>query len=120
MPVRIIWTLHLLSGFLPRDQINVCDVGAGAMPLRLKMVLAGELEATALNEPYISLAEKLGCRVICSAFHHGTEVASDRVDATTYAAFNRAIREAVRRINANKAAYLQYFIDYYETKGSRH
>jgi len=27
-------------------------------------------------------------------------VASDRVDAETYAAFNRAVREAVRRINA--------------------
>ena len=31
----------------------------------------------------------------------------------TYAAFNRAVREAVRRINANKRAYLHYFIDYY-------
>jgi ABC-type nitrate/sulfonate/bicarbonate transport system substrate-binding protein len=44
---------------------------------------------------------------------HGTEVASDRVDAETYAAFNRAVREAVRRINANKRAYLRYFIDYH-------
>ena len=108
--------LHLLSGFLPRDQIKVCDVGAGAMPRRLKMVLSGEMEATALSEPYVSLAEKKGCRMICSAFHHGTEVASDRVDAETYAAFARAVREAVRRINANKAAYLHYFIDYYKDK----
>jgi NitT/TauT family transport system substrate-binding protein len=109
--------LHLLSGFLPRDQINVCNVGAGgAQPLRLKMVMSGELAACALNEPYISLAEKLGCRVVASAFHHGTEVASDRVDADTYAAFNRAVREAVRRINANKAAYLHYFIDYHKEK----
>jgi NitT/TauT family transport system substrate-binding protein len=106
--------LHLLSGFLPRDQINLCDVGAGAMPRRLKMTLAGEMEATALSEPYVSLAEKKGCRVIASSFHHGTEVASDRIDAETYAAFARAVREAVRRINANKAAYLHYFIDYYK------
>jgi hypothetical protein len=55
----------------------------------------------------------MGCRVVISAFHHGTEVASDRVDAETYAAFNRAVREAVRRINANKRAYMHYFIDYY-------
>jgi NitT/TauT family transport system substrate-binding protein len=40
-------------------------------------------------------------------------VASDRVDAETYAAFNRAVREAVRRINADKRAYLHYFIDYH-------
>ena len=43
-------------------------------------------------------------------------MASDRVDAETYSAFNRAVREAVRRINANKRAYLHYFIDYYKAK----
>src|SRR5262249_16447365 len=72
--------------------------------------------ATTLTEPYISLAEKKGCRLVISAFHHGTEVASDRVDAETYSAFNRAVREAVRRINANKRAYLHYFIDYYKDR----
>jgi NitT/TauT family transport system substrate-binding protein len=76
-------------------------------------MLRGEVEATTLTEPHITLAEKKGCRPICSAFFHGTEVASDRVDAETYAAFNRAVREAVRRINANKRAYLHYFIDYH-------
>ncbi len=62
------------------------------------------------------MAEKNGCRLICEAFYHGTEVASDKVDAETYAAFNRAVREAVRRINADKAAYLRYFIDYHKAK----
>src|SRR5262249_30380446 len=74
------------------------------------------VEATTLTEPYISLAEKMGCRLVIAAFHHGTEVASDRVDAETYSAFNRAVREAVRRINANKRGYLHYFIDYYKEK----
>src|SRR5437588_137619 len=36
-----------------------------------------------------------------------------RGDSATLAAFNRAVREAVRRINANKGAYLRYFIDYH-------
>jgi hypothetical protein len=53
---------------------------------------------------------------VVAAFHHGTEVASERVDAETYSAFNRAVREAVRRINANKSAYMHYFIDYYKDK----
>jgi len=107
--------LHLLGGFLPRDQIKVCSAGAGSAR-RMKMMMSGEIEATTLTEPYITLAEKKGCRVICSAFYHGTEVASDRVDAETYAAFNRAVREAVRRINADKHAYLHYFIDYHKKK----
>ena len=75
--------------------------------------MRGEFEATTLTEPHITLAEKKGCRLICTAFFHGTEVASERVDADIYAAFNRAVREAVRRINADKHAYLHYFIDYH-------
>jgi NitT/TauT family transport system substrate-binding protein len=107
--------LHLLEGFMPRDQINVCRAPNGSRN-RFDLMMKGEIEATTLTEPYITLAEKKGCRVICSAFFHGTEVASDRVDAETYAAFNRAVREAVRRINANKKAYLHYFIDYHKAK----
>ena len=107
--------LHLLEGFLPRDLINVCSAPNGSRN-RFNLMMKGEIEATTLTEPYITLAEKKGCRVICSAFFHGTEVASDRVDAETYAAFNRAVSEAVRRINANKKAYLHYFIDYHKAK----
>jgi NitT/TauT family transport system substrate-binding protein len=107
--------LHMLEGFLPRDQIKVCRAPNGSRN-RFNLMMNGEIEATTLTEPYITLAEKKGCRIICSAFYHGTEVASDRVDAETYAAFNRAVREAVRRINANKAAYLHYFVDYHKAK----
>ena len=107
--------LHLLEGFMPRELINVCSAPNGSRN-RFNLMMKGEIEATTLTEPYITLAEKKGCRVICSAFFHGTEVASDRVDAETYAAFNRAVREAVRRINANKKAYLRYFIDYHKAK----
>ena len=31
-------------------------------------------------------------------------------------AYNRAVSEAVRRINANKRAYLHYFIDYHKAR----
>src|SRR5438034_1226953 len=104
--------LHMLEGFLPRDMIKLCQAPNGSR-FRLASMLRGEVEATTLTEPHLSLAEKKGCRPICSAFFHGTEVASERVDAETYAAFSRAVREAVRRINANKRAYLHYFIDYH-------
>jgi NitT/TauT family transport system substrate-binding protein len=107
--------LHMLEGFLPRDLINVCSAPNGSRN-RFNLMMKGEIEATTLTEPYVSLAEKKGCRVICSAYFHGTEVASDRVDAETYAAFNRAVREAVRRINADKRKYLRYFIDYHKAK----
>jgi NitT/TauT family transport system substrate-binding protein len=105
-------TLHLLEGFLPREMIKLCRAPNGSR-YRLNAIMRGELEATPLTEPHITLAEKKGCRIVCSAFFHGTEVASERVEAETYVAFNRAVREAVRRINADKKAYLHYFIDYY-------
>jgi NitT/TauT family transport system substrate-binding protein len=107
--------LHLLEGFLPRELIKVCKAPNGSR-YRFDSMMRGELEATTLTEPYITLAEKKGCRTICSAFYHGTEVASDRVDAETYGAFNRAVRKAVACINANKKAYLHYFIDYHKAK----
>ena len=107
--------LHLLEGFLPRSEIKLCRAPNGSR-YRYDAMMSGAIEATTLTEPYATLAENQGCRLICEAFYHGTEVASDRVDAETYAAFNRAVREAVRRINANKQAYLRYFIDYHKAK----
>jgi NitT/TauT family transport system substrate-binding protein len=104
--------LHMLEGFLPRGEIKICRAPTGSRN-RFNLMMKGEIEATTLTEPYITLAEKKGCRTICSAFYFGTEVASDRIDAETYKAFNRAVREAVRRINADKRAYLHYFIDYH-------
>jgi NitT/TauT family transport system substrate-binding protein len=107
--------IQMLEGFVPRDQIKLGRVPNGSS-YRFKMLMDGTIDATTLTEPYITLAEKKGCRLVIAAFHHGTEVASDRVDAETYSAFNRAVREAVRRINANKSAYMHYFIDYYKNK----
>jgi NitT/TauT family transport system substrate-binding protein len=107
--------LHMLEGFIPRDMIRLCSAPNGSR-YRLDALLNGEVDATTLTEPHVTLAEKKGCRIVCSAFFHGTEVASDRLDTDTYAAFNRAVRKAVERINANKKAYLHYFIDYYAGK----
>jgi NitT/TauT family transport system substrate-binding protein len=107
--------LHILGGFLPRDVIKVVAAPNGSRN-RLNLMMKGELEATTLTEPYITLAEKMGCRTICTAFYHGTEVASNSVSAETYSAFNRGVKEAVRRINADKRKYLQYFIDYHKAK----
>jgi NitT/TauT family transport system substrate-binding protein len=102
--------LLMLEGFLPREAIATCLAPNGA-GLRYRAIMSNELEATTLTEPYITVAEKAGCRIILEGPFHGTEVATTDVDADTYKAFNKAVREAVRRINADKRKYLQYFID---------
>ena len=107
--------LHMLEGFLPREDIVVCSVPHGSR-FRFDLLMNGEVDATTLTEPYVTLAEKKGCRLVCSAFYHGTQVGTDMIDAETMGAYNRAVSEAVRRINANKRRYLQYFIDYHKAR----
>ena len=110
--------LHMLEGFMKREQIKLVKAPNGSR-FRFESLMAGEYEATCLTEPYASLAEKEGCRLVTSSFLHGTEVASDKVDTETYTKFNRAVKEAVRRINADRSAYMHYFLDYYKDKDPR-
>jgi NitT/TauT family transport system substrate-binding protein len=105
--------LHMLEGFLPRDRILVCSVPHGSR-FRFDLLAKGEIAATTMTEPYVSLAEKKGYRVVCTALYHGTQVGTDAIDAETMSAYNRAVSEAVRRIKADKRRYLQYFINYHK------
>jgi NitT/TauT family transport system substrate-binding protein len=107
--------LLMLEGFLPRDQIKTCKTPNGSRR-QYDALLRGDYDGACLTEPYISLAEKQGCRVLAAASFHGTEVVSDEVDVGVYAAFNRAVTEAVGRINADKQSYMNYFIDYYKDR----
>src|SRR5438132_8234033 len=61
--------LHMLEGFLPRAEIKVCRAPNGSR-YRYDAMMRGEIEATTLTEPYATLAEKNGCRLICEAFYH--------------------------------------------------
>ena len=108
-------TLLMLEGFLPRDQIKTCKTPNGSRR-QYDALLRGEYDGACLTEPYISLAEKQGCRILAAASFNGTEVVSDRVDVETYAAFNRAVSIAVGRISANKKSYMRYFIEYYKDR----
>jgi ABC-type nitrate/sulfonate/bicarbonate transport system substrate-binding protein len=101
--------LQMLEGAMPREAISTCaaTVHGGE---RLAALLQGKFEATVLQEPWIVVAEKAGCRIVSSTFFHGTWVADRSVSAETYAAFLRGITRAVRRINADKRRYVSYFL----------
>ncbi len=102
-------TLQLLEGFIPRDMIKL--VSSGRPSERYRAMMSGQVDACSVREPWITVAEKNGCRLIVQGFYHGTDTATPDVDGDTYAALNRALTEAVRRINANKRGYLHYFIE---------
>ena len=102
-------TLQLLEGFIPRDMIKL--VSSGRPSERYRAMMKGQVDACSVREPWITVAEKNGCRLIVQGFYHGTDSATPDVDADTYAAINRALSEAVRRINTDKRSYLHYFIE---------
>ena len=100
--------LQMLEGAMPREAITTCaaTVHGGE---RLEGLLQGRFEATVLQEPWIVVAEKAGCRIVSTTFFHGTWVAHRSVSPEAYAAFVRAVTRAVRRINADKRAYVSYY-----------
>lgn len=103
-------TYQMLEGFLPRDLISTCRAPNGSAA-RFEALMNGDVDATTLTEPYLTLAEKMGCRIVIESMYHGTEVASEEIDAETYAGFNRAVKKAVAAIKADKKKYVHYFID---------
>jgi ABC-type nitrate/sulfonate/bicarbonate transport system substrate-binding protein len=100
--------LLMLEGAMPREAVTTrpATLYSGE---RLAGLLRGEFEATVLQEPWITLAEKQGCRIVSSTFFHGTWVADSQVTPEAYAAFVRAVTAAVHRINADKRRYVPYF-----------
>jgi NitT/TauT family transport system substrate-binding protein len=105
--------LQMLEGAVPRQAIKTCSFDANPAK-RYAALMAGEFEATVLQEPWITVAEKAGCRLISLTFFYGTWVADATLDQETYAAFVRASTEAVRRINADKRSYVRYYKRDYE------
>jgi NitT/TauT family transport system substrate-binding protein len=101
-------TLKMLEGFLSRKEIKVVHIPVSAH--RYKALSKGAVDAITVPEPWISLAEKQGYKIICEAFCVGSEVGSPDIEPDTYAAINRAIKKAVQLINVKKKKYLHYFI----------
>ena len=101
--------LQMLDGAVPREAVVTC--AAPTYPgERFAALMRGEYAATVLQEPWITVAEKAGCRLVSTTFFHGTWVATDQVSVEAYAALLRALTRAVRRINADKRRYVSYFI----------
>ena len=101
--------LLMLEGAMPREAVTTCAAVTSPVE-RFAALRRGEFEATVLQEPYITVAEKAGCRIVSSTFFHGTWVADPSLDPEAYAAFLRATTRAVRRINADKRRYVSYFV----------
>src|SRR5712664_2645127 len=101
--------LQMLEGAMPREAITTC-AGATSPAERFAGLMRADFEATVLQEPWITVAEKAGCRLVSTTFFHGTWVAAPGVSAEAYATLLRALTRAVPRITADKRRYVSYFI----------
>ena len=106
-------TLKMLEGFLRKEEIQVVNIGT--MPQRLEAVRQGELAACTFNEPWISVAQKEGFRIILESHSTRSEAAGDEMDGPTLAANFRAQARAAAMIHANPGKYAHYMAD--ETGG---
>ena len=102
-------TLSMLEGFVSREQINV--VHAGTVLERYESLMDGEIDAATLMEPWVTLAEKQGCKLLVGTFYQGTENASRGMSQDLFAALMRAVKKAVGLINEDKRRYLHYLLD---------
>ena len=101
-------TVGLLSGFMPREAVEVVHIGVPNQ--RFEALAQGRVAAATLMEPWITVAEKLGYKLIAESFYVGLEVADPSVDPETYRALDRAHRMAVRQLRADVRPYLKYLI----------
>ena len=101
--------LRLIEGYIPAEKIKLLHYGSPRY--RFEALMSGEVDAAMLMEPWISLAEKNGCRSVCEGHYLGAENASDNMDENTFTAINRAVIKAVDLINSDKKRFLHYLLD---------
>jgi ABC-type nitrate/sulfonate/bicarbonate transport system substrate-binding protein len=101
-------TLKMLEGFVAKDRIKITD--SGTMRQRLEAVANGDAVAGNFNEPWISVAQKNGMRIIMESHSTRSEAAGDELDGPTLAAMFRAESRASEMINAHPEKYVHYFV----------
>jgi NitT/TauT family transport system substrate-binding protein len=106
-------TLKMIEGFLAKEHVEVTN--AGSMPQRIEALKMGTVAAVSLMEPWISVAEKEGLRVLMESHSTRAEAAGDDLDGPTLAAMFRAQARACEVLAKDPTPYIHYFVN--ETGG---
>jgi NitT/TauT family transport system substrate-binding protein len=101
-------TLKMMEGFLAPAHIKTTHVGS--MLQRLEALRQGTVAAVTLMEPWISVAQKQGFRILIEAHSSRSEAASDELDGPTLAAMFRAQARAVELLEKDPTPYLRYLV----------
>jgi NitT/TauT family transport system substrate-binding protein len=101
-------TLKMMEGFL--DPQHVKTTGAGSMPKRIEALRQGKVAAVSLMEPWISVAQKQGLRILIESHSTRSEAAGDDLDGPTLAKMFRAQARAVELLEKDPRPYIHYLI----------
>jgi NitT/TauT family transport system substrate-binding protein len=101
-------TLKMIEGFLTPEHVKTTN--AGSMQKRIEAVRQGKVAAASLMEPWISVAQKMGLRILVESHSTRSEAAGDDLDGPTLKAMFRAQARAVKEIEKDPTPYIHYFI----------
>ena len=100
--------LKMVEGFLEPQHVKTTN--AGSMQKRIEALGRGNVAAVVLMEPWISVAQKQGLRILIESHSTRSEAAGDEVDGPTLAAMFRAQARAVEAIEKDPTPYIHYLI----------
>jgi hypothetical protein len=95
-------TLKLMEGFC--EQQHIKTVGAGSMPKRLEALREGKVAAVSLMEPWISVAQKEGLRILIESHSTRSEAAGDDLDGRAPRERSHALHPLPRERDGGTAA----------------
>jgi NitT/TauT family transport system substrate-binding protein len=110
-------TLAMLEGFVKREDIKV--VHTGMVQERYEALMDGACDGATLMEPWVTLAEKNKCKFILGTFYQGLENISADLAPEKVNALTRAVKKAVKLLQADPRRYVHYMIDEIPEKYAR-
>jgi NitT/TauT family transport system substrate-binding protein len=101
-------TLKMMEGFLAQEHVKTTN--AGSMQKRIEALRQGKVAAVSLMEPWISVAQKMGLRILIESHSTRSEAAGDDLDGPTLAKMFRAQARAVKVLEKDPTPYIHYLI----------
>ncbi len=106
-------TLKMMEGFLAPEHVQRTNIGS--MLKRIEAVRDGRVAAASLSEPWISVAQKWGLRILIESHSTRSEAAGDDLDGPTLARMFRAQARAVEVLDRDPTPFVHYLVQ--ETGG---
>ncbi len=101
-------TIKMLESFIKFGNIQITN--AGTMRERLEALRRHEVAAASVMEPWISVAQKQGFRIIIESHSTRSEAAGEELDGPTLAAMFRAEARASATLNRDPRPFLHYLV----------